>query len=113
MNNPNLAHLAGQIAQIQRMERGKLSILREGPEGPYYKLQAWEDGKNLSRYIPAHQADAVQQAIDGYRQFKELTDDYAQGVIARTRQELAADSKKNGRKSRRTSSWPKTRKSSS
>jgi hypothetical protein len=113
MNNPNPAHLLGQIAQIQQMERGKLSIIREGPEGPYYKLQAWEDGKNLSRYVPHQQIDAVQKALDGYQQFKELTDQYAQQVIERTRQELAADPKKNGRKSRRRSSWPKTRKSSS
>ena len=42
------------------MERGKLSVMREGPEGTYYKHQAWENGKNLSRYVSSDQAAAVQ-----------------------------------------------------
>ena len=113
MNNPDPARLLSQIAKIQQMERGKLSIIREGPEGPYYKLQAWEEGKNMSRYVPLEQADAVQKAIDGFQQFTELTEQYADQVIQRTRAELAAGSKKNGRKSRPRSSWPKSRKSSS
>jgi hypothetical protein len=112
MNNPDPAHLLKQIAQIQRMERGKLSVIREGPEGPYYKLQAWEDGKNMSRYVPSDQAAAVQKAIDGYQQFNQLTEHYAQQVIEKTRAELLTTSKKNGRRSRHKSSSPKIRKSS-
>lgn len=99
-----------QIAKIQRMERGKLSVIREGPSGPYYKLQAWEKGKNVSRYIPRDQAPAVQEALGGYEQFQTLVEQYAQKVIAKTRVEIAADSKKNKR-SRQPSSSPKTPKS--
>ena len=113
MKPPDPAQLLGQIGQINRMERGKLSVIREGPQGPYYKLQSWEDGKNNSRYISHEQADAVQEAIKGFQQFKELTDQYAEQVIARTRAELNADLKKNGRKYRRRSSWLRIRKSSS
>jgi hypothetical protein len=113
MNNPDPVHLLGQIAQIKHMERGKLSEMSQGPEGPYFKLQAWEDGRNNSRYVPQEQVDVVRKAIDGYQRFKELTEQYAQQVIERTRAELAAGSKKNGRKSRHKSSWPKTKKSSS
>jgi hypothetical protein len=112
MNSPTLAQWFEQIAQIQRMERGKLTVMREGPAGPYYKHQVWENGKNLSRYIPREQAAAVQQAIDGYQQFQELTEQYAQLVINKTRAELAAHSKKKTYHLRRKSSWPKTRKSS-
>jgi len=95
------------------MERGKLSVMREGPEGTYYKHQAWENGKNLSRYVANDQAAAVQQAIDGYHKFQELTEQYAQQVIDNTRAELATDSKKKKYRRRSKSSWPKTRKSSS
>jgi len=95
------------------MERGKLSVMREGPEGTYYKHQAWENGKNLSRYVANDQASAVQQAIDGYHKFQELTEQYAQQVIDNTRAELATDSKKKKYRRRSKSSWPKTRKSSS
>ena len=112
MNASKATQLGEKIAQIQRMERGKLTIMRQGPEGPYYKHQAWEKGKNLSRYVAYDQAAAVQEAIDGYQKFSELTEQYAQTVIDKTRAELAANSKKKSYHLRRKSSWPKTRKSS-
>jgi hypothetical protein len=111
MNIPQPARWLEKIAQIQRMERGKLTVMREGPEGTHYKLQSWEKGKNRSRYVSRDQAPAVEQAIAGYRQFQELTEQYAQAVIDQTRAELAAHSKKKKYQSRRKSSWPRTRKS--
>lgn len=82
------------VAQIQRMERGKLTLMRQGPNGPHFKLQAWENGKNASRHVSQDQADAVQAAIDGYHRFQDLTERYAQTLIEQTRAELAAQSKK-------------------
>jgi len=113
MNTSNSSQLFQQIAQIQRMERGKLSVMREGPEKNYYKHQAWEHGKNISRYVSSDQAPAVQEAIDGYHKFQELTEHYVQQVIDKTRADLVANSKKKTYKLRPKSSWPKTRKSSS
>lgn len=112
MNTPHPTQLFENMAQIQRMERGKLTVMREGPEGPYYKLQVWENGQNLSRYVPRDQATSVQAAIDGYHEFEALTEQYAQTVIDRTRAELAAHSKKKQYRLRRNSSRLKTRKSS-
>jgi len=108
----NLTQLSQQIAQIKRMERGKLTVMSQGPEGPHYKLQAWEKGKNVSRHISRDQADAVQDALKGYEKFQNLTQEYAQDVIDQTRAELAAHSKKKSYSLRRKFSWPKTRKSS-
>jgi hypothetical protein len=113
VNTANPSQLLQQIAHIQRMERGKLTVMRQGPDGTHYKLQAWENGKNFSRHISSDQAAAVQQAIDGYHEFQELTEQYAQHVIEKTRAELAAHSKKKKYRLRLKSSWPKTRKSSS
>jgi len=107
----NSSQLCKEIAQIKRMDRGKLSLMCEGPQGPHYKLQAWENGKNVSRHVSRDQADAVQEALDGYRRFQDLTQQYAQTVIEQTRAELAARSKKKSYHLRRKSSWPKTRKS--
>ncbi len=112
MNTPHPTQLFEKMAQIQRMERGKLTVMREGPEGPYYKLQVWENGQNLSRYVSRDQATSVQAAIDGYHEFEALTEQYAQTVIDRTRAELAAHSKKKQYRLRRNSSRLKTRKSS-
>src|SRR5687767_12403920 len=95
-----------EISQIQSMLRGKLCVLREGPEGSYYNLQCWEHGKNCSRYVPRDQVPAVQKAIEGYQLFEELMEQYAQHMMAKTREEIATCSKKN--QSPRKSSWRKT-----
>lgn len=92
------------------MERGKLTVMREGPRGTYYKHQVWENGKNRSRYIPAEQAPAVEEAIESYQKFKELTAQYAQSIIDQTRAEWEAGSKKKKYRPRPRSSWPKSRK---
>lgn len=107
----NSNQFSQQVAQIKRMERGKLTVMSQGPEGPHYKLQAWQNGKNVSRHVSRDQADAVQDALEGYHKFQHLTQEYAQGVIDQTRAELAAHSKKKIYNLRRKSSWPKTRKS--
>lgn len=86
--------LLQQIAQIPRMERGKLCVLRQGPEGPYYNCQSREDGKNFARYVSRDQLPAYQEAIAGYQKFRQLTEQYARQVIQKTRAELAASKKK-------------------
>ena len=93
-----------QAAQIQRMERGKLSVMRQGPNGPYFKLQTWEKGKNVSRYIPAGQAPAYQEAVQGYHEYQQLIEQHAQQVIDRTRAHIAAGLKKKSNSRRR---WPR------
>lgn len=104
-------NILAQIAQIQSMERGKLSSLRETSMGTACKLQAWENGKNVSRYVPADQVRAVQEAIGGYHLFESLTEQYAQLKIEETRAAMAAGSKKKTPAQR--SSSRKNKKSSS
>ena len=112
MNTTTKQQLLQQIAAVSAMERGKLSTYsfkkRSGVTGPYHKLQQWENGKNTTRYVPADEVCQVQAALAGYAQYRQLTEEYAQVVIAETRQNIA--SKKKNRSHRR-SSWPKTKKS--
>jgi hypothetical protein len=93
--------LIAQAAQIPRLERGKLSVIRQGPEGPYYNHQFPQDGKYVTRYVPRDQVPAVQQAIDGYKEFHRLVERYVDEKVQETRADIAAGSKKN--KSRRPS----------
>lgn len=86
--------LLQEMSKIQRMERGKLSIMRETASGPFYKLQAREKGRNVTRYVPREQAPAVQEAIEGYQQFTALTEQYVEQIVESTRAEIAAGSKK-------------------
>jgi hypothetical protein len=89
------------LAQIQHMERGTLSVIRQGPRGPYYNHQAYEDGRNVSRYVPPEQVGEIKEAIQGYHRFQQLAQQYAQLVVEKTRAEREAGSKKN--KTRRPS----------
>jgi hypothetical protein len=113
MSNLNKQQLLQQIAAIAAMERGKLSAYsfkeRPGVAGPYYKLQYWQEGQNHTRYVPAEQVSAIQAALAGHAQYQRLTQQYAELVIAETRQNLAG-LKKN--QSRRRSSWPRKKRSS-
>ena len=100
-----------QIAQIQRLEKGTLSIIRQGPSGPYYNHQCYEAGRNVSRYVPSEQVSELKEAIDGYHRFQQLVQQYVQIMVEKTRAEREAGLKK--KTQRPSSSWPKTRKSSS
>jgi hypothetical protein len=94
MNHRNKQQLLQRIAAIPAMERGKLSAYsfldRSGVAGPYHKLQHWQDGKNHTRYVPAEDLPALQAALAGYAQYQQLTEQYAQLVIAETRRNMTA-----------------------
>jgi hypothetical protein len=101
--------LLQQIAQIQRLERGTLSVLRQGPQGPYYNHQCYENGRNVSRYIPTEQVPEMREAIEGYHKVQALMGQYVQLLVERTRAERAAGAKKKSH--RHNSSWPRNKKS--
>lgn len=111
MKQPDAVQLLQQIAQIQRMEPGKLCVIGHGPNGPYYNLQCRERGKTLTRYVPGDQAEVVAQHTANYQKFQALVSQYAQLIIEQTRAERTAGLKK--KTSRPRSSWPRTKKSSS
>ena len=110
-------NLLERILQIRRMEHGSLSILRQGPNGPYYNLSSWENGANHCRYIPQDKVPEVRQAIEGYQQFQQITQEYAQQVVEQTRSQLGIGVKKKPNPKpnnpRPKSCSPKRRKSSS
>lgn len=79
-----MQRLLERMASIERMERGKLC--RMGGR-PHYNHQTWRDGRNVVRYVPADQTEFLKQAIDGYRQFMTLAEQFADEVIKHTRKE--------------------------
>ena len=76
--------LLKRMARIARMERGTLCRMAGRP---HYNHQTWQDGRNVSRYVPLEDLPAVQDAIEGYRQYMKLAEEYANIVIRRTRAE--------------------------
>jgi hypothetical protein len=91
MNQPEKTRLLQQIAAIPAMERGKLS---PHSSGRHQKLQCWQQGKNHTRPVAADELPAVESALAGYAQYRQLTEEYADLVIQETRQNIAAAKKK-------------------
>ena len=108
MNTTTPAKLLERIAHIRRMEPGKLCVMRQGPDGPYYNLQCREQGKTVSRYVPQDQVEAVAEHTANHQEFRALVDEYAQQIIDQTRRERLEGVKKKtfprGSSSRRTKS---------
>ncbi len=98
MPNPQKNLLLQEIAAITSMERGKLSTYtfkdRSKDAGPYHKLQRWENGKNVTRYVSPAELLQVEAALAGFEKFQQLTKDYSELVIGETRAAIS-DSKKN------------------
>lgn len=86
--------LLQQIAAIERMERGTLCILREGPTGPYYNFQTREAGRHVSQYVPREQAPLLRENIAAFEHFQGLVDEYVRLVSERSREERLAGVKK-------------------
>src|SRR5260221_4591941 len=108
---PTPQSLLHEIAQIQRLDRGTVSVLRQGPQGAYYNHQCYENGRNVTRYVPPEQVPDLKEAIGGHHRVQELMAQYVQLMVEKTRAEREAGSKK---KSLRPKSFsPRTRKSSS
>jgi hypothetical protein len=82
------------LAQIQRLDRGSVSVIRQGPAGPYYNHQRYENGRNVSRYVPTEQVAEFQAALADYQRFQQLVRQYVELLVARTRAERQAGSKK-------------------
>lgn len=102
-----------QLKALDRLRRGTLSRQvyskkqagQTHTQGPYYILQAFHKGKKLSQRIPAERAELVQQQVDNFKQFQDLTDQ----CITLTDQitqlaEGVPDAKKNSRRRRYKSS---------
>jgi len=83
-----------KMALIERMESGSLAeeyrdatgsdgqIVRNGP---YFKHQVWEDGHNHSRRVPAEEAKALREALEGRQKFESLSEEFIELTIASTR----------------------------
>lgn len=90
-----------EMNALTRMERGKLCHQSRGPgTTPFYKLQCWQQGQNHTRYVPAGEVPALQEALANHHRFQELAEEFVTCTVAQTRQEAAADCKKNSRRSR-------------
>ncbi len=78
--------LLERMAQIERMERGKLCQMGGRP---HFNHQSWENEKNVVRYVPARETEFLKEAINGYQAFMKLAERYVDEVVKQTRRERA------------------------
>lgn len=110
MNSKNTPHdIIQKIAAITHMERGKLSVIRQGPHGPYYNLQRRENGRNVSEYIPSGQLEEARANTEAFARFETLVENLAEVISAQSREERKAGDKK--KHPTQTSPSPKSLKS--
>jgi hypothetical protein len=105
------AQILQQMEQIQTMERGSLQEetrpSKHDPDlanGPYFKHQVWEDGKNKTRRVPREEAAPLAKAILGRKEFEALAEEFVNTTVAMTRAKDRPNAKKNATNSKRLSS---------
>lgn len=133
---PAIEAILTEMARLTTMERGTLSEeyrTRPAPDGegtvrlgPYYKLQVWENGGNVSRRVPAAEVPTLQEDLANHQRFIELANAFVDESVARARALRQADglcgasaaAKENFTKKpatnasrRRKLSWPKPKRS--
>ena len=96
ITKPTTETILQAMAQIQRLDRGSVSVIRQGPEGAYYNHQCYEKGRNVSRYVVGEQVAALKDAIAGYQRFQQLVTQYVELMVEKTRAERQAGLKKRG-----------------
>ncbi len=90
-----------EMNSITRMERGKLCVQHpRGGSAPFHKLQNWCKGKNQTRYVPAAEVPALQEALAGHERFQHLAEEFVDLTVAATRRERGVSRKKNSRRSK-------------
>lgn len=88
------------------MERGKLCRLRGRDQ---FNHQTWQAGRNVVRYVRREDLPGLQRAIDGYRRFLDLSQQYADEIIrlSRREREKNATERKSARESKSRSDKPR------
>jgi chorismate mutase len=80
------SEIVGEIGEIKSMRKGTLNakyqnVQHKGGEvvvkGPYYALtKKAPGGKTVYQSIPAENAPQIQNEVDNYKRFRQLSDEY-------------------------------------
>ncbi len=78
------------MARINRMERGTLCQMKGRN---HFNHQTWQAGRNVVRYVPRDQVEAIKEDIQSYEQFMDWVRQYADEIIRISRRLREANSK--------------------
>ncbi len=101
INQHRRQEILQEMNSITRMERGKLCVQHpRGGSAPFHKLQSWSNGRNQTRYVPAEEVPALQEALAGHEHFQQLAEEFVDLTVTATRREREVSRKKNSRRSK-------------
>jgi hypothetical protein len=93
--------ILAEMASIELMESGTLSSFQPAGShrGPYFRLQHWQDDRNLTTYVPQRQVARVTEAVANAERFRALSEEYIAITTQLSRQQVdSQESKKNSRR---------------
>jgi len=74
-----------QAVRMKRMARGVLTPIKRTKDGrTFYCLQYGRNGRHVSRYVPADEAEAYREATENYRMFMDAVNAHVDELTENT-----------------------------
>ena len=92
---------------MKRMARGVLTPIKRTKDGKtFYCLQYGRDGKHVSRYVPADEAEAYREATENYRAFMDAVNAHVDELTEQTAKAIRKEAEECRRKAGGSKSAP-------
>lgn len=80
---------------MKRMARGVLTPIKRTKDGKtFYCLQYGRNGKHVSKYVPADEADAYREATENYRAFMDAVNAHVDELTEKTAKAIRKEAEK-------------------
>lgn len=88
-----------QAVRMKRMARGVLTPIKRTKGGKaFYCLQYGRNGRHVSRYVPADEAEAYREATENYRMFMDAVNAHVDELTEQTAKAIREEAEKCRRK---------------
>ena len=88
-----------QAVRMKRMARGVLTPIKRTKDGrTFYCLQYGRNGRHVSRYVPADEAEAYREATENYRMFMDAVNAHVDELTEQTAKAIREEAEKCRRK---------------
>ena len=97
----NQAPTFAQAVRMKRMARGVLTPIKRPKDGrTFYCLQCGRNGRHVSKYVPAEEAEAYREATGNYRAFMDAVNAHVDELTEKTAEAIRKEAAQCKRKAR-------------
>ena len=98
-----------EAMRMKRMARGVLTPIKRTKDGKtFYCLQYGRNGKHVSRYVPADEAEAYREATENYRAFMDAVNAHVDELTEQTAKAIRKEAEECRRKAGGSKSAPRS-----